>query len=148
MTGCSQGQSQAIGILCVIFVLVYVIMFATGPGSIPWFLVSELFNQAARPTASALAVCINWTANFLVGLAFLPLAVSRLKPVSRPNSINCTHLILFYSKSWGHMYSSFSSYSNAYSCCLSTRKYQKRKINHSKRYLQCSGSSPINKTGN
>ncbi|KAH1024874.1 hypothetical protein HUJ05_004301 [Dendroctonus ponderosae] len=68
------GQSQAIGILCVIFVLVYVIMFATGPGSIPWFLVSELFNQAARPTASALAVCINWTANFLVGLAFLPLA--------------------------------------------------------------------------
>ncbi|XP_066141914.1 solute carrier family 2, facilitated glucose transporter member 3-like isoform X2 [Euwallacea fornicatus] len=69
-------KSQAAGIICVILVMVYVIMFASGPGSIPWFLVSELFNQAARPTASALAVCLNWTANFLVGLAFLPLAVA------------------------------------------------------------------------
>lgn len=67
-------QSRALGIICVILVLVYVIMFASGPGSIPWFLVSELFNQSARPTASSLAVCTNWTANFLVGLAFLPLA--------------------------------------------------------------------------
>lgn len=61
--------------MCIIFVFIFVIMFATGPGSIPWFLVSELFNQSARPTATSLAVCINWTANFLVGLAFLPLAV-------------------------------------------------------------------------
>ncbi|XP_076270176.1 solute carrier family 2, facilitated glucose transporter member 1-like isoform X3 [Rhynchophorus ferrugineus] len=68
------AQSTAMGIICVILVLVYVIMFASGPGSIPWFLVSELFNQSARPTASSLAVCTNWTANFLVGLAFLPLA--------------------------------------------------------------------------
>ncbi|XP_018568459.1 solute carrier family 2, facilitated glucose transporter member 1 [Anoplophora glabripennis] len=63
----------AVSVICVILVLVYVIMFATGPGSIPWFLVSELFNQAARPTAASLAVFVNWTANFLVGLAFLPL---------------------------------------------------------------------------
>ncbi|CAG9859239.1 unnamed protein product [Phyllotreta striolata] len=61
------------GIFCVIFVLIFVVMFAIGPGSIPWFLVSELFNQSARPTATSLAVCINWTANFIVGLAFLPL---------------------------------------------------------------------------
>lgn len=51
-------------------------MFASGPGSIPWFLVAELFNQSARPTAASLAVCTNWTANFLVGLAFLPITVS------------------------------------------------------------------------
>lgn len=50
-------------------------MFATGPGSIPWFLVSELFNQSARPSATSLAVAINWTANFMVGLGFLPLQV-------------------------------------------------------------------------
>lgn len=50
-------------------------MFATGPGSIPWFLVSELFNQSARPAATSLAVAINWTANFMVGLGFLPLQV-------------------------------------------------------------------------
>lgn len=51
-------------------------MFAIGPGSIPWFLVSELFNQSARPAATSLAVAINWLANFMVGLGFLPLQVS------------------------------------------------------------------------
>lgn len=45
-------------------------MFASGPGSIPWFLVSELFNQSARPIATSLAVAVNWGANFLVGLGF------------------------------------------------------------------------------
>lgn len=69
----ADKDRPAVSIFCVILVLVYVIMFATGPGSIPWFLVSELFNQAARPTAASLAVFVNWTANFLVGLAFLPL---------------------------------------------------------------------------
>ncbi|XP_072376452.1 solute carrier family 2, facilitated glucose transporter member 1-like isoform X1 [Diabrotica undecimpunctata] len=68
------SYSSTAGIFCVLFVLTFVVMFAIGPGSIPWFLVSELFNQSARPTATSLAVCINWTANFIVGLAFLPLA--------------------------------------------------------------------------
>ncbi|KAJ8950506.1 hypothetical protein NQ318_015250, partial [Aromia moschata] len=67
-------KNPVVSIFCVIFVLIYVVMFAIGPGSIPWFLVSELFNQSARPTASSLAVCVNWTANWLVGLAFLPLS--------------------------------------------------------------------------
>ncbi|XP_075213581.1 facilitated glucose transporter protein 1-like isoform X2 [Lycorma delicatula] len=57
----------------IFLVMAFVIMFAVGPGSIPWFLVAELFNQSARPTATSLAVMINWTANFFVGLGFLPL---------------------------------------------------------------------------
>ncbi|XP_046670182.1 solute carrier family 2, facilitated glucose transporter member 1-like isoform X2 [Homalodisca vitripennis] len=60
---------------CIAFVLLFVIMFAVGPGSIPWFLVNELFNQSARPTACSIAVTTNWTANFFVGLGFLPLKV-------------------------------------------------------------------------
>ncbi|XP_035209737.1 solute carrier family 2, facilitated glucose transporter member 4-like [Stegodyphus dumicola] len=51
----------------------YIIFFATGPGSIPWFLVSELFGQDARPIATSIAVAVNWTANFVVGLTFLPI---------------------------------------------------------------------------
>lgn len=51
----------------------FVITFAIGPGSIPWFLVTELFGQGARPIATSLAVAVNWAANFVVGLAFLPL---------------------------------------------------------------------------
>lgn len=51
----------------------FVVLFATGPGSIPWFLVSELFNQAARPSATSIAIAVNWTANFIVSIGFLPL---------------------------------------------------------------------------
>ncbi|XP_050429864.1 solute carrier family 2, facilitated glucose transporter member 1-like isoform X2 [Adelges cooleyi] len=59
--------------MAIIFVMVFVIAFAVGPGSIPWFLVSELFNSSARPLATSIAVGVNWTANFVVGLGFLPL---------------------------------------------------------------------------
>ncbi|XP_050536000.1 solute carrier family 2, facilitated glucose transporter member 1-like isoform X1 [Daktulosphaira vitifoliae] len=59
--------------LACLFVMIYVVAFAIGPGSIPWFLVSELFNSSARPLATSIAVGVNWTANFVVGLSFLPL---------------------------------------------------------------------------
>lgn len=45
-------------------------------GSIPWFLVAELFGQGPRPIATSIAVAVNWMANFIVSLAFLPLTVS------------------------------------------------------------------------
>merc|ERR1719436_1444645 len=54
-------------------VILFVVGFATGPGSIPWFFVTELFAQSGRPTATSIAVTVNWSANFLVGLAFVPL---------------------------------------------------------------------------
>ena len=59
----------------IVLVLLFVIMFAIGPGSIPWFLVNELFNPSARPAAASAAVAVNWTANFFVGIGFLPLQV-------------------------------------------------------------------------
>ncbi|CAH2083734.1 unnamed protein product [Euphydryas editha] len=59
--------------LCIALVILFVVMFAVGPGSIPWFLVTELFGQSARPAATSVAVTVNWAANFIVGLSFLPL---------------------------------------------------------------------------
>ncbi|XP_073966831.1 solute carrier family 2, facilitated glucose transporter member 1-like [Choristoneura fumiferana] len=59
--------------LCIALVILFVVMFAVGPGSIPWFLVTELFNQSSRPAAASVAVTVNWAANFIVGLSFLPL---------------------------------------------------------------------------
>ncbi|OZC06547.1 hypothetical protein X798_06464 [Onchocerca flexuosa] len=53
-----------------IFVFLFVIFFATGPGSIPWFFVSELFTSGARGAANSVAAATNWTANFLVGTSF------------------------------------------------------------------------------
>lgn len=57
----------------VVAVVAYVVMFATGPGSIPWFLVAEMFGIGARGLATSIAVGVNWLANFIVGLTFLPL---------------------------------------------------------------------------
>merc|ERR1711863_206911 len=57
----------------IVMVISFVVGFATGPGSIPWFFVTELFTQSARGMATSIAVGVNWTANFLVGLGFEPL---------------------------------------------------------------------------
>merc|ERR1712117_805469 len=63
----------AMSYVAVVAVITFVVGFATGPGSIPWFFVTELFAQSGRPTATSIAVVVNWTANFLVGLGFAPL---------------------------------------------------------------------------
>ncbi|KAL0858483.1 hypothetical protein ABMA27_012351 [Loxostege sticticalis] len=62
--------------VCIALVILFVVMFAVGPGSIPWFLVTELFNQSSRPAASSVAVTVNWAANFIVGLSFLPVSLA------------------------------------------------------------------------
>uniref|UniRef100_A0A0K0F6B9 Facilitated glucose transporter homolog (inferred by orthology to a C. elegans protein) n=1 Tax=Strongyloides venezuelensis TaxID=75913 RepID=A0A0K0F6B9_STRVS len=52
------------------FVLLFVISFATGPGGIPWFFVSEIFSSSARGPASGISCLVNWFASFLVGVSF------------------------------------------------------------------------------
>jgi len=56
--------------LAIVSSLLFVMFFALGPGSIPWMIVAEMFTQGPRSVATALAVTTNWTANFIVGLAF------------------------------------------------------------------------------
>lgn len=59
--------------ISLIMTILFVTFFGIGPGSIPWLITSELFNQAYRAPASSIAVLVNWSANFAVGLAFKPL---------------------------------------------------------------------------
>uniref|UniRef100_A0A914E3Z7 Major facilitator superfamily (MFS) profile domain-containing protein n=1 Tax=Acrobeloides nanus TaxID=290746 RepID=A0A914E3Z7_9BILA len=66
-------ERQWASYLSILFVLTFVISFATGPGSIPWFFVSEIFPSSARGSANSIAVMANWTANFIVGVSFLPI---------------------------------------------------------------------------
>ncbi|XP_055910923.1 glucose transporter type 1 [Eupeodes corollae] len=56
--------------LSVVSVLAFVVFFAVGPGSIPWMITAELFSQGPRPSAMAIAVLVNWMANFVVGIGF------------------------------------------------------------------------------
>ena len=51
-------------------VLFYVVFFAVGPGSIPWMITAELFSQGPRPAAMSVAVLVNWSANFFIGIGF------------------------------------------------------------------------------
>ena len=60
-------------IISLIMTILFVAFFAIGPGSIPWLITSELFNQTYRVPASSIAVMVNWSANFAVGLGFKPL---------------------------------------------------------------------------
>ncbi|XP_074601458.1 solute carrier family 2, facilitated glucose transporter member 1-like isoform X3 [Brevipalpus obovatus] len=74
LTFCVQMKHILIlSYLSVAMVYLFVIFFASGPGSIPWFLVGELFGSNARGLATSIAVAVNWGANFMVGLLFLPL---------------------------------------------------------------------------
>lgn len=59
--------------LSVVSMLGFVVFFAVGPGSIPWLITAELFSQGPRPAAMSIAVLVNWTANFLVGIGFYTL---------------------------------------------------------------------------
>lgn len=70
-----QESVTGLRYLSIVMVILFVVGFATGPGSIPWFFVTELFTQSARGMATSIAVVTNWTANFLVGLGFEPLRV-------------------------------------------------------------------------
>ncbi|CAF3833594.1 unnamed protein product [Adineta steineri] len=58
--------------------ILFVCFFAIGPGSIPWLITAELFNQAYRVPASSIAVLVNWSANFAVGIGFKPLFTGAL----------------------------------------------------------------------
>uniref|UniRef100_A0AC34RMF6 Major facilitator superfamily (MFS) profile domain-containing protein n=1 Tax=Panagrolaimus sp. JU765 TaxID=591449 RepID=A0AC34RMF6_9BILA len=57
----------------VLFVFTYIISFATGPGPIPWFFVSEIFPPHAKSSAQSVAVMSCWIAGSIVGIAFLPI---------------------------------------------------------------------------
>ena len=73
-TVAGQSYSPMASSMAVLAVYVFIAMFASGPGAIPWFLVAELFPSNARPLASSIAVAVNWLANFTVSLCFLPLS--------------------------------------------------------------------------
>merc|ERR1711863_157697 len=73
---CLVAETPVASYLSIIFVILFVVGFATGPGSIPWFFVNELFQQSARPMAASMAVVSNWTANFLVAIIFEPMRLA------------------------------------------------------------------------
>ncbi|KAG8726769.1 hypothetical protein FRC11_014516 [Ceratobasidium sp. 423] len=54
-------------------VLGFVASFAVGLGPVPFVMISELTPYYAVSAVSSLSMTVNWTTNFLIGVAFLPL---------------------------------------------------------------------------
>lgn len=67
------GHAHWGSVTAVVAVILFVIAFQTGPGSIPWFITAELFSENARASAMSVAGVANWSANFVVGISYLPL---------------------------------------------------------------------------
>jgi len=72
-------STPAWNMISLIMTILFVAFFAVGPGSIPWLITAELFSQAYRVPASSIAVLVNWSANFAVGLGFKPLFTVNLR---------------------------------------------------------------------
>lgn len=70
-----------ISYLSVVCLIVFVVGFAIGLGSIPQFIGAELFKQGPRPPAMSFAGLLNWLCNFIVGITF-PSMQSALKAYS------------------------------------------------------------------
>lgn len=63
-------QTTVTSYLSIAPVLIFVGFFQIGPGSIPWFITSELFTQSARPAAVSIAGLTNWFGNFTIALIY------------------------------------------------------------------------------
>ncbi|CAH8525742.1 unnamed protein product [Heterobilharzia americana] len=63
-------QTSWLMYISILVLYLFVSGFAIGPGSIPWFLVAELFTQEHRDSAASVAVGVNWLCNIIVGLVF------------------------------------------------------------------------------
>ncbi|WP_419995174.1 sugar porter family MFS transporter [Streptomyces boninensis] len=61
-------------LLTLLFMVIYIAAFASGLGPLFWTLIGEIFPPSARAEGSAASTAVNWISNFIVSLAFLPLA--------------------------------------------------------------------------
>ncbi|MYR44495.1 sugar porter family MFS transporter, partial [Streptomyces sp. SID5910] len=61
-------------VLTLLFMVVYIAAYAGGLGPVFWTLLGEIFPPSVRAEGSSVATAVNWVSNFLVSLAFLPLA--------------------------------------------------------------------------
>ncbi|AOS64762.1 sugar porter family MFS transporter [Actinoalloteichus hymeniacidonis] len=59
-------------LLSLVFMVVYIAAFACGLGPVFWVLIGEVFPPSVRAVGSSASTMVNWLANFIVGLAFLP----------------------------------------------------------------------------
>jgi len=73
LTFTGYGLNTGMMVTSSISIVTFVMSFAVGLGPVPFVIVSEVAPPHAVSALSSVALSLNWIANFLVGLAFLPL---------------------------------------------------------------------------
>ncbi|MFJ8750031.1 sugar porter family MFS transporter [Streptomyces sp. NPDC102441] len=63
-------------VLTLLFMVIYIAAYAGGLGPVFWTLLGEIFPPSVRAEGSSVATAVNWLSNFVVSLAFLPLAAA------------------------------------------------------------------------
>ncbi|MGY1438523.1 sugar porter family MFS transporter [Streptomyces reniochalinae] len=61
-------------VLTLIFMVLYIAVYAVGLGPVFWVLIGEVFPSHVRAVGSSASTTVNWLSNFVVSLVFLPLA--------------------------------------------------------------------------
>uniref|UniRef100_A0AAU1LLK6 Sugar porter family MFS transporter n=1 Tax=Streptomyces sp. NBC_00148 TaxID=2903626 RepID=A0AAU1LLK6_9ACTN len=61
-------------VLTLLFMVIYIAAYAGGLGPVFWTLLGEIFPPSVRAEGSSVATAVNWVSNFIVSLAFLPVA--------------------------------------------------------------------------
>ncbi|KAF9194686.1 hypothetical protein BGZ51_008617, partial [Haplosporangium sp. Z 767] len=69
----AMSLNYEIPMLSAVSIIGFVASFAIGLGPIPFLIIPEVVDTTAVASASAFALSINWTANFLVSVMFLKL---------------------------------------------------------------------------
>ncbi|KAI1340553.1 general substrate transporter [Xylariaceae sp. FL0016] len=61
------------GWACAAFAFIFILFFGVSYSPLGWALPPEVFSNATRSKGVALATCVNWLANFIVGIATPPM---------------------------------------------------------------------------
>lgn len=61
---------ESIGIIALIFILIFIAAFAMSYGPVVWVMLSEIFPNKIRSKAMSIAVAAQWIANYLVSQSF------------------------------------------------------------------------------
>ena len=70
------GSCDGLGLwssLSVVGLMLYLLAFSPGMGSMPWQVNSEIYPRAAAAAANSISTMANWTSNFVVSMSFLAL---------------------------------------------------------------------------
>ncbi|KAH9831019.1 general substrate transporter [Rhodofomes roseus] len=73
LLGVGFGLNSGLVALASVTIISFVASFAVGIGPVPFVMIPEVSPQHAVSALSSVALSLNWIANFLVGLVFLPL---------------------------------------------------------------------------